>query len=838
MNFKRFFVGVLLLLTVISNLFAISDSDKAILQQNEDYLFLSLHVYDLEFLQGDRIGIQPYPNIWDKGKEWKVIEYKDVPSTGFTAAIYQNDNLKKLVISFAGTTGGENDLKDIIQDLTMIDKKASLGQFEEAKNIINKAKTKASELNYSLEFTGHSLGGALAQFAGLDTGLKTVTFNTAPYSLSGEVYTLLSFDGRTRIKQKNNHILNIRAVNDYVSALALSIDAIPQRDSIGIKAVNGQVIYLGSLKSGHTLAQMIREYDSKYSKHFGTTGIVTELYKQYSIFIDASAHLVIDVGGDTIETYIVVSDTIKDRTKNIAIITYDTAKNLTVKVLDTVEDNFVQLTNYLNISIDSSYESDSLNTKLSMGTGALSILDNLHFDKLGNITLNAVDVKHMQALTNTMETDFEAVSKLANEIIVNLDRDIKFYANNPQLKQQLLASKATQKAVLKELETVKNTKISKFKSLSKIGTAMNIYSLTTSTWNIYNKIEENKKITVLDGLDVLSNVIAFNPIGAVGSGLYAIEKEIDNAMNITHGINDSYRESIWSLRDRYFRQYHTLADRGFQGKEGNNFIELYKSQREGLRKEIIDLKETIEDTIILFGKAETLRILDDTYALLAPSKEDEIVAKQQNIYNKFYGYYLEREKAKQEQEHLRSIRLSDVAKPSQPNIIASSIMYDTDQNITLSAYSKSSEDSENIVYHWYYSPSASSFATGKSIKVTPKSKSYETYYVKAFNTNGESLVNSITLYHKEYKQTPQTDIILKPYTVEDADGHSYTISDFFLNGVVNGNLILEGGTLDLQGGTLTVNGNFIQSEGTLKINGGKLIVKGDMKIATADNGGS
>jgi hypothetical protein len=53
--------------------------------------------------------------------------------------------------------------------------------------------------------------------------------------------------------------------------------------------------------------------------------------------------------------------------------------------------------------------------------------------------------------------------------------------------------------------------------------------------------------------------------------------------------------------------------------------------------------------------------------------------------------------------------------------------------------------------------------------------------------------------------------------------------------VVYGNVNLSGGTLDLNGHTLTVYGNFIQSGGTVYVNGGKLEVTGDYSINNGTN---
>lgn len=52
--------------------------------------------------------------------------------------------------------------------------------------------------------------------------------------------------------------------------------------------------------------------------------------------------------------------------------------------------------------------------------------------------------------------------------------------------------------------------------------------------------------------------------------------------------------------------------------------------------------------------------------------------------------------------------------------------------------------------------------------------------------------------------------------------------------IVEGDLILEEDTLDLNGHTLTITGNLIHSSGTVNVNSGTLDVKGDYRIQTAD----
>ena len=89
---------ILLTIIIFSNgLWAISPKDKSILKENEVYMFLSSHVYELENKKSTQIiGLNPYLGIWNDAKDWKIIEYRDNSINGFTAAIYKNDINRKI----------------------------------------------------------------------------------------------------------------------------------------------------------------------------------------------------------------------------------------------------------------------------------------------------------------------------------------------------------------------------------------------------------------------------------------------------------------------------------------------------------------------------------------------------------------------------------------------------------------------------------------------------------------------------------------------------------------------------------------------------------------------
>ena len=67
-------------------------------------------------------------------------------------------------------------------------------------------------------------------------------------------------------------------------------------------------------------------------------------------------------------------------------------------------------------------------------------------------------------------------------------------------------------------------------------------------------------------------------------------------------------------------------------------------------------------------------------------------------------------------------------------------------------------------------------------------------------------------------------------TYKDSDNNTHTTYIAKLPSKIEQNLILQDGTLDLQGTTLVIEGDFIQAGGTVALNGGSLIVKGDYRI--------
>lgn len=105
------------------------------------------------------------------------------------------------------------------------------------------------------------------------------------------------------------------------------------------------------------------------------------------------------------------------------------------------------------------------------------------------------------------------------------------------------------------------------------------------------------------------------------------------------------------------------------------------------------------------------------------------------------------------------------------------------------------------------------------------------YVIDTGNTENMNVVNgnyTITQYTKEDYNNQNEDIKLDAYSTYGSNrGYDITLTKDM---VINNNFVATGGTIDLNGHTLTINGNLQQTNGTIYINGGALNVNGNYTI--------
>lgn len=126
-----------------------------------------------------RLSIDVYDDVTPN--ELEISGYKRCcvhsnPKNGFFGAAYINPKEKNIIIAYRGTE--ITTYQDINNDLQMGRKKLP-SQFYDAENfyfnVQNSLRDKVKD--YTFKFTGHSLGGSLAQLMGAKHGNETVTFN-------------------------------------------------------------------------------------------------------------------------------------------------------------------------------------------------------------------------------------------------------------------------------------------------------------------------------------------------------------------------------------------------------------------------------------------------------------------------------------------------------------------------------------------------------------------------------------------------------------------------------------------------------------------------------------
>jgi len=127
---------------------------------------------------------------------------------------------KEVFVVFGGTASGADAAADLGQSL---DGPESTWQYQDALALAASFVARADkDPNLTVKFAGHSLGGGLAQYVGLELGVQAITFNAAPIQWWTPKAMLQTF-----LRQKNrraqrdvaaNNVYNIRLRGDLVSS--------------------------------------------------------------------------------------------------------------------------------------------------------------------------------------------------------------------------------------------------------------------------------------------------------------------------------------------------------------------------------------------------------------------------------------------------------------------------------------------------------------------------------------------------------------------------------------------------------------------------------------------
>lgn len=152
--------------------------------------------------------------------DWLLTQNFSEKQSGFLAGVYGRQCGSESVFVIAGTNPEVSfDMGlDLGTDLSLYSFKGTPRQFNAAFSALAQARSKSA---ISM-IVGHSLGGSLAQYLGLRTGIKTITFNSAPFPLSETLRFLAKTSSTNTTFAAEGAIKNYRTPNDPISGFSLA----------------------------------------------------------------------------------------------------------------------------------------------------------------------------------------------------------------------------------------------------------------------------------------------------------------------------------------------------------------------------------------------------------------------------------------------------------------------------------------------------------------------------------------------------------------------------------------------------------------------------------------
>lgn len=198
---------------------------REIISSISDETILSSHIYNTSGANKNNPIV---------GTDYKLVKYVS-DSSGFNGGVYQNSE-GKLIVSLGGTTAKDinNNKSDLFVDIVADIKLLKISGSESAQFIALRDLLDSSFLkNKQYSITGHSLGGGLAQYASLYTGMPAVTFNTAPMTINEEALSHLPKPALEKMKSDIDNIQNYSTVFDPLTAILLLQEKVELYQGVG-----------------------------------------------------------------------------------------------------------------------------------------------------------------------------------------------------------------------------------------------------------------------------------------------------------------------------------------------------------------------------------------------------------------------------------------------------------------------------------------------------------------------------------------------------------------------------------------------------------------------------
>lgn len=117
-----------------------------------------------------------------------VVTRQVIPNPDGSGTYVDDPADSRVVVGFAGTNAGDDINDDILQGVGL-----TPAQYDQALAFTEKVQQEAAESGESVVLTGHSLGGGLATYSSIQTGLPATAINSAPLD-NGKVPNDTSYD--------------------------------------------------------------------------------------------------------------------------------------------------------------------------------------------------------------------------------------------------------------------------------------------------------------------------------------------------------------------------------------------------------------------------------------------------------------------------------------------------------------------------------------------------------------------------------------------------------------------------------------------------------------------
>jgi len=261
--------------------------------------------------------------------------------------------------------------------------------------------------------------------------------------------------------------------------------------------------------------------------------------------------------------------------------------------------------------------------RVALSMVACAVMSGNVYGDIGDINEVGMHTNNIGTVVELIKSEIPNMVKLHGNNIIALSKQIDFYKDVPQIKAYLESALKSEQKLLAESKMLN----SKLLPISVLGNAINAAAVYDSVVAGLNEYQATKQVSFDNGLKIAESLASFNPLA--GSTIFA-KDQVDSALSLSRGAGEEYSNSVSSIADQYYQQYHTLKDMVFTGRtrlEISDKIDYFHMQQKDMIMRLNDMKKEINDSVTFFGKENALKSIDSFLSIL----NQDIASKQENF---------------------------------------------------------------------------------------------------------------------------------------------------------------------------------------------------------------